>query len=391
MKLSLRYMFLAGLLILGCMVVFVLVVPFFLNPVYFQNMALEYMQRTLGPHISVGRTHLSLWPYPHVDVSDVTVKERPDTHAFFRAKHMSLDLKVFSLLRQEFSVKELLIEEPELEIKRSRDGTWWMFQAGQTTSGDSLFIGLSLIEKVMVSDGRIIFIDESPREEARGIVLKDVNISFMNMESHETAAAVEVTGVIPQSSKFSRFLWEGTVNVTSSDVSPPMFRLADHNQYINLDGMLRVRDLDLPQIADFFSVQSESVKQFGLVDLEGHVTMTPGRVGYEFNASDLRVSGEIGTFTGNANVSGLLAGDLTMYASFQSTPVSLKVVQPLVPMEMIPLDLRSEWKRGEIEGMVEALQATVAGSTRTDVGISVVGTFRVDKSSWDSKDGSGKF
>ncbi|MCA9471982.1 MAG: AsmA-like C-terminal domain-containing protein [Nitrospirales bacterium] len=388
MKRRLRYMLLIVLTIVGCLIAVVLAGPFFLNPVYFQTMALEYMQRTLGPHIHVGRTHLSLWPYPHIDVADVTVKERPDTHAFFRAKRISLDLKIFSLLRREFSVKELSIEEPELEVKRGRDGTWWMFQAGQTTSGDSLFIGLSLIEKVMVADGRIVFIDESPREEARGIVLQDVDLSFINTGSQEAVPTLEVSGLIPQSSKTARFLWEGTVNVMSAESSEPLFRLADVHQAVNVDGMLKVRNLDVLQIADFFSVQSEEASQLGVTDIEGHMTLMPGRVGYELNVSDLRVSGQVGLLTGNANISGLLTDDLTTYASFQSTPISLGAIRSLIPSEAIPRNFRPVWTEGEIEGQVEVVQATVAGSTRPDVGVSVAGTFQLHESSWKSKGGT---
>ena len=93
-------------------------------------MAFAHIQRTFGPHISVGETSLSLLPYPHVEVTEVIVKEHPDTHAFFRAKFISLDLKIGPLLRQEFAVKDLLIDQPEIEVKRDRDGQWKMFQSG---------------------------------------------------------------------------------------------------------------------------------------------------------------------------------------------------------------------------------------------------------------------
>ncbi len=377
--------FFGGLFLLGIISIVIIVIPFFLNPTYFKQMTFKYMQRTLGPNISVGQTYLSLWPYPHVEVSEVIVKEHPDTHAFFRAKHISLDLKILSLLSQEFAVKKLFIDQPELEIKRNRDGEWWIFRTEQHTSNDSFWAGLFLIEKVVVSDGRLIFIDESPREEVRGVVIEAVNLSFVSLESNLSSIAVEVSGRIRQASTASSFLWDGMVSLTPENLSQTDESVADLNQVVKMNGQIKVQNLDVGQVAEFFSVQPASVEDLGLADIDGQMTLMPGRVGYELNMPELKIDGHMGSVAGSANVSGLTSDDLTMFASFQSSPVSLKKIKPFIPEEKLPPTLFSAWKQAEIGGRIQVIQATVAGSTRSDVGMSIVGTFQLDQSFWRHK------
>ena len=77
-----------------------------------------------------------------------------------------------------------------------------------------------------------------------------------------------------------------------------------------------------------------------------------------------------------------MAGDLTMFVSFQSTPVSLRTLQGIVPKNRLPASIKPILEETEIGGTIQVMQATVAGSTRPDVGLSVVGTFQLDQSYW---------
>ena len=63
-----------------------IIIPFLINPDYLKQLALDQIQRTFGPHISIGQTSLALFPHPRIEVTELVVKEHPDAHAFFRTK-----------------------------------------------------------------------------------------------------------------------------------------------------------------------------------------------------------------------------------------------------------------------------------------------------------------
>ncbi|GJL66478.1 MAG: hypothetical protein NPIRA05_14490 [Nitrospirales bacterium] len=365
-----------------------MILPLFLNPTYFTGMAFNYMKRTLGPHLTVGQAYLSLWPYPHVEVSEVIVKEHPDTHAFFRATRVSLDLKILPLLRQEFAVKKLLIEQPEMEIKRDRAGEWGMFPSDGNLLNETVLADLFLVDEVMISHGSITFIDGSPREEARGVVFENVTLSLVGQEPDRLSVTVEASGKIRQPEAASVFFFDGTVNFRPSDDAQALFRLANVPHMLKMNGHLDVRDLAMGQVTNFFAIQTEGIDDLGLAQIDSHVTLMPGRVGYELTLPALQIDSQAGSLSGNANISGLLApGDLTMSASFESTPFSLQAVQTMIPKHRLPSTFRPLWEASEVGGTIQVRKATVAGSTRSDVGISLVGTFQLAQSSWKHQTG----
>ncbi|GJL55690.1 MAG: hypothetical protein NPIRA02_28220 [Nitrospirales bacterium] len=364
------------------------VLPIILNPTYVTGMVFEYMQRTLGPHLMVGEARVLLWPYPHVEMSDVIVKEHPDTHAFFRATRISLDLKIFPLLRQEFAVKKLAIEQPEMEVKRNRDGAWSLFQTDGTSVHASVFADMFSVAEVVIADGRLTFIDESPREAARGVVLEHMTLSFVSQELDTLSATVETRGRIRQTAKSSVFFFDGVVNVSPADDAQAVLYLANLPHSVTMDGTMEVRDLDVGQITDFFAVPSQGLEQLGLVQIKSHVTLLPGQVGHELTLPELHIDSPAGSLFGHANLSGLFAsGDLTMYASIESTPFSLRMVQTVIPTQRVPATLLPIWDAAELGGTIQVRQATIAGSTRPEVGMSVVGTFKLVQSYWKHQDG----
>jgi uncharacterized protein involved in outer membrane biogenesis len=109
-----------GFLVLSLLLI---ILPWFLNPDYLQNLVLRQIQQTFGSHVRVGRTSFALFPSPHFLVSDVVVKERLDSHAVFRAESMSLTLGVGQLLQKKLVVREFLLDQPEIEFRRDKSGS----------------------------------------------------------------------------------------------------------------------------------------------------------------------------------------------------------------------------------------------------------------------------
>ena len=353
-------------------------VPFFLNPQYLKEVALQQIQQTFGPHISIGQTTLSLFPNPRVEVFDVVVKERPDTHAVFRTKFMSLEFGIGPLLRQQVVVQALNIHQPEIEIKRNREGQWRTFEAisGQT---DISFLGnLLLIKKVAVSKGHVVIIDESPIEEVRGIVLTDVDIGLISSEENGLSVDLELSGRIRRQSGDSEFSLEGRIAKTSLGTGPPQIASQETFPQLKFLGQVAVSNLDIQQVARFLQEESLTEKITEVVNLRSRLRLIPGQMGYELFLSELLVESESAVFSGDANIAGLATGDPTIFVTFNSTPVALDKLQEVIPLAWIPEDLGRLWNQAELRGTVQATQATMVGSTRSDVGMSVVGNFYIE-------------
>ena len=160
-----------------------IILPWFLNPDYLQTLVLQHIQQTLGSHVRVGRTSLALFPSPHFLVSDIVVKERPDSHAVFRAQSMSLKLGVGQLLQKKLVVREFFLDHPEIEIHRDQSGAWRLL--GHSAHDSSLsFLGSFLVlGKIEITNGKIIVIDESPSDSVRGVVLE--NVACLSETSYE--------------------------------------------------------------------------------------------------------------------------------------------------------------------------------------------------------------
>ena len=81
---------------------------------------------------------------------------------------MSLDLGIGQLLMKKIVVREFLVESPEIELRREADGEWRFLSYASNDSPIASATKFLVLGKVVVTDGKIIVIDESPREIVRG-------------------------------------------------------------------------------------------------------------------------------------------------------------------------------------------------------------------------------
>ena len=94
--------------------------------------------------------------------------------------------------------------------------------------------------------------------------------------------------------------------------------------------------------------------------------------------SDFSAQNSLALFAGNANIAGLTAEDPTISVTFSASPVSLETVYRTIPRQWLPPKFSRVLDESKFGGMVEVVQATVTGSSRLDVGLSAVGTFRIE-------------
>lgn len=366
---SLGFFVLTGLL---------LILPWFLNPEYLERLVLQQIQQTFGSHVRVGRTSFALFPSPHFLVSDIIVKERDDSHAVFRAQSMSLELGVGQLFQKKLEVREFFLDYPEIEIHRDKSGVWRFLGHSSPDSAVSSLAAFLVLGKLVVTNGKIIVIDESPTDTVRGVVLEDVAcLSETSDEDAMVRSTLSVSGNLRQLHDTAPFRLTGTLE---SSLSTPVSLLKQSNvvfKQMTFLGHMETDNFAVNQLADYLPHGEVLLPFSGKVHAESTVHWTKNEKTSRLTLSKIALANSDLSVEGNASLEGLADGHHMASVSMRSSPFNLKGIRALIPDSWLPADAVALWQRAEWGGELEVLEARVTGSTRSDIDTSVTGTFRV--------------
>ena len=355
-----------------------IIIPFLINPDYLKQLALDQIQRNFGPHISIGRTSLALFPNPRIEVTELVVKEHPDAHAFFRTKFVRLVLKIGPLLRQELVVKELRIDQPEIEISRDQNGQWNVFNTPWAQSERELLGSVLMIEKVSISNGEITIIDESPTKGVRGLMLNNVFLTVVSQADEGRLADLQISGRIHRPERGSTFNVGGRLEPKLLEVGSPSLASQPRVPRWQFSGHIDISNLDMGEIANLFQLNFKPSPLLATTNLRSNLRVIAGQTGYDLILSDFSAQNSLALFVGNANIAGLTADHPTISVTFSASPISLETMYKTLPHQWLLPEFVQVLEESRFGGMVEVVQATVTGSSRLDMGMSAVGTFRLE-------------
>jgi len=355
-----------------------IILPWFLNPDYLQTLVLRQIQQGFGSHVSVGHTSFALFPSPHFLVSDIVVKERPDSHAVFRAQSMNLELGIGQLFRKKLVVREFSLDYPEIEIHRDQLGSWRFLGHAQHDSSLSSLAAFLVLEKLVVSHGKIIVIDESPSDSVRGVVIEDVAwLSESSYEGVKVLSTLALSGNLRQAQGTAPFSLSGTLKATSN---APLSSLDSQGvifKQVTFSGHMEMDNISVNQLAEYIP-NGEFLAQIpGRVKAESQVKWVKNEMGSQINFSKTALTISAITLVGHANIEELSDGHHMTSVSIRSSSLDLEKFRKAMPQAWLPDRVVDLWKTGEWGGELEILEARVTGSTREDVGTSVSGSFRV--------------
>ena len=355
-----------------------IMIPWFLNPAYLKSLALQQIQQTFGPHVMVGETRLTLFPHPSLFIADIVVKERAESHAVFRAQSLRLELGIGQLLKRKLVVREFALDHPELEIHRDGTGEWRFLGQTQGDTPMAPVAKMLVIGKLIVTNGKMIVIDESPQDVVRGIMVEGLNYSSeTSFTDGALSTELELSGLVRQNHKSASFAvhgqWAGAVKA-----EPEGTRFPDQVfERMNFVGTVRAQGVEVDHWAEFLPLEAPLGKFRDTLDIGTGIKWIQEGRRSQFRLTDVTLSSGDLTLTGNANVEGLEDGHLMMGISLRSSMIDLDLIRAYVPRVLIPEPLQGFWTQGNWGGTVEITEARVIGSSRADVQTSVAGTFRL--------------
>ncbi|MBX3302206.1 MAG: AsmA-like C-terminal domain-containing protein [Nitrospira sp.] len=348
---------------------------------YLKDFVLEQLEEGLGRKIDVRRVRLVVFPSIRAELLDVAIHAPQSEQVVLTAKRVDLVLRLGPLLKKQVVGKRLLIEEPVLALRRNEDGRWNIFD-GESAQADTdlrtmnMMAGTFRIKEAKIANGMITVIDAARTDGIRSAKLDHVEFSMVIRPDRglaELHASVRHQGA----GGVSTLSLNGVVKGADASVSLTGEEAGEPPSGYQFEGQIEVADLRVREAADFLGPRPVSEQLQGALNLRSSVRVLPGIAGYDMVLSDMTARLSDIALTGHANLAGLLTPQPTFSVTFSSAPVAVRKLVNTIPPDWISPRLPAFLADHQIDGSVQAVRATLTGSTMTGQHMLTTGEFRV--------------
>jgi len=104
--------FLIGLAFVVVAGLLILLFPLLSDPDRLKTLLLQQVEAGIGRKIEVGDATFELFPRPHLELSQVVIRDTDTSQVFLKAKRFDLVLRSTPLLQMQVVVKRIRIERP---------------------------------------------------------------------------------------------------------------------------------------------------------------------------------------------------------------------------------------------------------------------------------------
>ena len=349
-----------------------------------QRMVRDLVSRAFGEHVVIERMQVRFFPYPRLDLTDVSINDPRQGTPVFHASHVQLDLSFLSLMQDTPMPNTLIIEDAFLEVERNEAGQWNYRKIFQQETAGQAGLGTWLSGRSLkLTNGSIYLEDRYRRESAFVVQAEEVELQveqlvldgptemFLSarLSEGDTGSMISAYGTIEH---IRGFFGDGP---TARREASPQF---DLHTRMELDRKT------LLQLADLFEVREVPAGWQGRTKVQGHVRFTPGLEGYDLVLSELVVLTDSVDLHAQVSVTGLLRpGPPVFSGQWTSAPVAVQHLSQLLPAEFIPSELYDAIRGQAISGKIRTTSATFAGSARGDAGYSLTGKFQFSEGTMD--------
>ena len=370
--------FLAGLALVLTVGLLILLYPILSDPAHLKTLILQQVEAGIGRKIEVGEATLEFFPRPHLELSQVVIRDTDTSREFLKARRFDLILRSTPLLRMQVVVKSMRLEHPQIILRRDRAGQWNFLAPGHMQTGGDAARGnplglVMLIQETALTEGVVTVIDEFRPDGVRTVELTDLDVSVMT-QPQGPPMDIRIAGNIPLGLSTTALSLTGTVTHAATAIRPPDDAQPTPLQFQGTVGLTKV---DLRHMMDLFGSRPVPDHVYGMANLHSRIGLVPGMSGYDMVLSDMNANVENLGIAGQASLSGITTSQPTFSLTVSSTPVSLDELLSRFPAKWLPPHLQGVLAEREVKGIVEVVSATVTGSTAPTPHASVTGEFRV--------------
>jgi hypothetical protein len=346
---------------------------------YLKDFFLLQLEDSIGRRIDVDRIKLVLFPSIRLDLSDVVIHDRDPTQILLTAKRVDIVLRLFPLLRKEVVGKRLLIDRPQLHLRRYPNGTWNLFgdAAGPSPEATLQRIRQTLrIKEAKILNGTLTILDEARPDGPRTLRLEHVE-TLLAIRPERVRADLRASATLPAGDRTSAVSLTGVI--TRGETKSPFAgdEPGEGGKTFQFEGATEAANLPIRDLADFLGPRPVPEGVGGFANLRGRLRFTPGVAGYDAVLTDIAANVDRVALTGQANISGLLTAQPTFSVTFSTAPAALSELLAHVPPHWIHPQLTTIIADRQIAGTVEAVSVTLTGSTAANPQLSLTGEFKV--------------
>ncbi|MGE3152518.1 MAG: AsmA-like C-terminal domain-containing protein [Nitrospiraceae bacterium] len=347
---------------------------------YVKEFFVHQIEQNIGRRLEVGMVRIVLFPGIHLDLRDVTIYEPDGRQVFVTAQRIDTVLRLLPLLRRQVIGKRLVIEKPEITLRRTAPSSWNIATiasaAGTTSTGHKPGDWLMFVNETTVQQGTLRLIDEARPDGTRTMQLQDVTASFM-VRPELQRAEVGLTARLQSDPGVASLSLTGTVGQTSPSVGFGLDNPRQTGPLYQFDGLMQADHLQIRQIADLLGPRPIPQELAGALNVQGRLRVVPGVSGYDMLFHEVTARLDKLALTGRASLAGVLSPQPTVSITFSASPVKLQDLVTYVPLRWIHPEIQAVLAEREVDGTVEVANATVTGSPDPNPQFGITGEFRI--------------
>jgi hypothetical protein len=338
---------------------------------------LEQTKQLIGQDIRVQKIDLALLPSPRLQLVDVEIKNINAHLEYFNAQFLEIEILLLPLFLRTIVVERFILEQPEVTVRLLDKKT--ILSAPTPESQTTLSKGPSFaFKQIAIRQGKLNLRKESRFKGTKDLQIEDILITLSAQSSFSQAT-------VRASAKTSNPKTGDSILVVSGSITQQPFRNMipvqprDNSFSLQFTGHAELSNFDIVLVKEFFELGAELEGLQVMTNLKSRLTLFPDKSGLTLVYSELE-----GTFgnipiRGKGSFSGLLGDTTTFFASFTSSPKSLRAFESVLPVTLVPSDVRKTIEKLEIDGKVEVINSILAGSTADDIRTSIVQEVRISQ------------
>lgn len=317
---------------------------------------LQEIEARTGHRISIEQSHIEIFPSPRLALMHPRLYDSVSSMPLVIAERVEIALQWLPLLEGRLVAKDLVIDRPQVTIRRRASGNWSLGgERSSDPSSDSTrpFALFQVVRNLFVIHGVVTLVDESASTPAPLHITVTQGALASDMMGRR--AMLHLSGEIPQARGQAAFLYEGSLTQT------------DEGGGIQAEGDLRVHRLHVRDALAYWLGEGRISDGFAQpAQLTAHLRWVPRAAGSDLLADDVRAELADVSLQGSLAILGIGTPQARFSSTMSSPPVAVTRLVRELPSAWISDQLRAQFTDHAVEGVITLQTLSIAGELRPE-------------------------